>query len=852
MSKQSLGRLILLSEAGSTASLKRFVCGLPVKLTEGLSGDAPQTWVTVTRTGRFTDPRYGEFEISRALLEEIVRNFDANTYGQKIFLDVAHKPNDGAAAEILKLKIEGDRLRALVAWTPFGIDAVKNKGFRYLSAEYHENFIDNETGKPHGCVLQGAGLVTRPCIKRLDPVQLSEQTEGDGAAILLHPTLLSELMNEVKNTMNKHIEALRKQLEGKKLSEAAIASIVAQAEKALTGVADESVQKALCEGFAAAAVQLAENSAPVSLTVQGLGAADVEAAVAKALAARDDQAKKLAESLAAKQKLLSDTIASKGQALPDEARKQLTESLLPAISGDMSDAAVIALADVQVQMGQQIHAQKLLADQGFAFRGTAHIEVPSEASTKMSGMVREALKKTDAVARGALRLSETDSPFIAKVLGQFDAEHGSALSKEHKALSGGDASFGDYYFPAGVQREVIRVALSDLNVLSLVRTNVDPTAQATTEIPFEVRPAYNAGNDGVVYEGGAIPRYQTRTDHETAFITPMKIGMQYTNELAHFTRRGAVNWDAVAENLAANSRTHRELVSRRIANELQRSADSYGAIAVANENISAQLAGASSVIKTANFPVVRPFQPRNLKGEAQGSAQNPITVTVNGTAIAAWDGSGKQAAGTYWRGLSFNMGYIQFVDKDGNPVTPTHTAGATTISYSRATNVVKVDLDVPNGKTLEQHLNKVLQAIGAQKALLSGQRFVNPDFALMSPTLNDVATNAESFVDSMKRNGTDTTGMGDLATVKGLPAFGTNQPGIDLGDERILIAPRGLLGYTISKPFAIEGQPFEVVDASGYAIGTKQVYGEEYNAIHVPTPVRGYLTSVLCYSAGNR
>ena len=76
----------------------------------------------------------------------------------------------------------------------------------YLSAEYHENWRDNEAGNPHGCVLLGAGLVTRPCIKRLDPVQLSE---ADGESVLLlHPKLLNDLISEVKDTMKKHLEEM--------------------------------------------------------------------------------------------------------------------------------------------------------------------------------------------------------------------------------------------------------------------------------------------------------------------------------------------------------------------------------------------------------------------------------------------------------------------------------------------------------------------------------------------------------------------------------------------------------------------------------------------------------------------
>ncbi|MEN8129839.1 MAG: hypothetical protein ABFS45_06515 [Pseudomonadota bacterium] len=163
---------------------------------------------------------------------------------------------------------------------------------------------------------------------------------------------------------------------------------------------------------------------------------------------------------------------------------------------------------------------------------------------------------------------------------------------------------------------------------------------------------------------------------------------------------------------------------------------------------------------------------------------------------------------------------------------------------------MKFDLD--NGSTeLDLHLNGVLRAVGERKAMLSNDRFVMPDFLLMSPVMNDVATNARAFTASLKRNGTDTTPEGDLETIKGIPAWSTNAPGVDLGDERILMGQRGTLTYTVAKAFTT-GNPFEMTDGSGNATGKKQAYGEEYSVIKVPSAIRNQLTSVIAYSASAR
>jgi len=143
---QSKARHICL-DAGQSRAV-RFLSGLHVNLEDGKKS----SWVTLTRTGKFTDPRYGDFEITRSMLLAMVDNFNKGVFGQDVFIDVAHRPNDGAAAKVLKLSVEGDRLRALCEWTPFGLDAIKNKGYRYLSLEYHEHWTDNETRVNHGPV----------------------------------------------------------------------------------------------------------------------------------------------------------------------------------------------------------------------------------------------------------------------------------------------------------------------------------------------------------------------------------------------------------------------------------------------------------------------------------------------------------------------------------------------------------------------------------------------------------------------------------------------------------------------------------------------------------------------------
>ena len=848
---------LLTLEGSPIPGAVRFLSGLHVSLQEGQRTSV----VTLTRTGSFTDPRYGRFEISREMLLQMVENFRRGTYGQDIFIDVAHQPSNGAAAKVLELSVEGNRLRARVEWTDYGLEAVRKRGYRYLSAEFHENYTDNEGGATHGATLLGGGLTIRPVIKRLDPIQLSESEHPT----LLHPELSKSLSDEAQQTMNEFLKHLRKHLEGLKLSEAVITSLLGAFEQSAKALGeDETALKALAGQFEAAGKQLAEQigEKAVKLDIQLPAAPAQQGEPAKALSEEDvlrimqtarkaeaDAARKLSETLEGNRAEF-DRILSEAKGLDEATRKELAEAR-DLVTAEMSTDQVRKLAEHQVTQGNRIMAARQLSHMGYgAPRGDVRIEMGQDtAARRLQESIDQGLRRSLSHANGRIRVPEqkTESPFVQRVLAEFDRANARRLDEEARALSG-ETNISHTDLPVGFQRTVIREALHDLNILNVVQTLTDPSATMTTQIPYEERDTSEVVNDGIVYEGQGIPRAGVRQKMDIAYILAMKLAMKLTNEVMHFTRASAIDWDAYARNVEMNARVMRELVSRRIANEIQRSADSYLAADVSAESIATQLDGTNSIVSTAQFPIVRPHQRRDMQGNAVGDPDNPITVAFGATPILPWDGTGTQAAGTYYRVVNHNLGYVQFVDEAGDPVTPNEAAA--TISYSYATNVVKFDTDFAD-TTLEKHLNGLLQRIGARKAMMSTDRFIQPNFLLMSPTLNDMVTNAEQFVVSLKRDGSDTNSQGDLERVKGIPAWGTNAPGIDLGSERIIMGQMGTTTYTVAKPF-MTGAPFEAVDANGRPTGEKVAYGEEYNAIHTPAPIRNRYTSVLVYSATGR
>lgn len=825
----------------------------------------------LARVIRAKHRQYGEVKLDQQTFQSFISNFESNAYGQDLFIDVAHRPEDGAAGQIKRLFTEGDALLAEIEWTPRGKKAIKEEGFRYFSIDFHDDYEDPETGANHGPTLFGAALVTRPFIKRMKPVQgrmhFSEERR------LWVPGYLSVSKGgDMKEYLKKLREALIKYGLGEGVVKQLLEAFETQAKelgedeaalKAAFGVYDK-MGKALGEEIGDREITIKLEDLPNAGGAGGGGGGaqlseeDIDKRLQKMLDEREEKARKAKE---AADRKLSEVKASfekqldDAEGLSDETRESLKKDWNPMLSGDMSEDQVNKLAEKVIKAGHEIERSRKLTEMGYELPGGAgqYIQMGDEPVGKRLGAdLRKRLGDT-AAAESDLKLPEEEkcSKFTQKVLAAFDHRNAKRLDQESKVLAGdGSTNIGDGDFPVAAQRQVILETLSDLRFLDLVRADVDPQATSTTEIPYEERNTSQVRNGGRVYEGKPIPAAGVVQKMDIAYIEPRKISLLMSNEMMHFSRASRIDWDAWARSIASNSRLLRELVTADIANQYLRAADSYLASEVTDEDLEPQFDGDTSEMKLAQFPLVRPHQQRDLQGTTVGSAENPISITLDGSAVEEYDGTGDQSAGTYYKVTSYNLGKIQFVDEAGDPVTPADTTTCT-ITYWYATNVVKFDLD--NGSTeYEKHLNGLLHRIGRRKALLADERFVRPNFLISSHTLHQTVSEAEQFTAHGTRSGTGANAEGMVDQVKGVPAWATNEPGIDLGDERLLLGERGTMGYTVAKAFMV-GSPFEAVDATtGRPTGQKMAYGEEYSAMKVPTAIRNRLTSVLAYSASGR
>ncbi len=868
-------RIIQLSDDDLDGSI-RLLSGA-VSLAEGQT----ESWETLTRIVKFKDDFYGEVDISRAKLNQMVRNFKDNTYGHDISIDVSHRPDLGGAGFIRELTVEKGKLRSRIEWTQFGIDAVIKRGFRYFSIDYHENYPDPETGKKHGALLRGAGLTTRPRVKRLDPVdptrlQLSFDGDAGDVHYLVTPLFVQKLSEEIEMLKGKYVTLL-----GAALS--AITALPEDVSKQLSekfgtlmdGITDEANAKVLLNSFTAMGEtfgkQLAEagqgGTVQLDLTqlqsalagIQLGGAGLDKVAVAKMLAEHDENkvktVKQLAEKRDANIKLFTDAINGQ-DAFSDELKKKLTENSTELITPDMSADQIKALSDNQIGLGNQMAADaklKTLGYQGGTAVGSPHITVDEsnnikalqETADRRMGILDRADSQRFAATGGSL--PEENKKFVDKVLAEFDRDRAVQLHAEFKMLAGGDGVVSDVAVPVVWERTVLREALYQIIGLQFVNVGTDQFASSYS-IPYSYRDTTAAGiNATRKFEGQSIQRAGVIQTAETAYNIPQKLAFEVSDELRYLTAARHLNWDATSENQMNASRIIAEDTERLIFNETLNSADEYAATNVANEVLTSDVDGTNNVFPLANFPVVHPRAVYDLQGNQVGSTTNAIVVTYDSVVRTEWPGAGA-ASGTYYT-MDYNQGEVRLVDETGTVIVPPN-ATALLVSYNYTTNCYKFDTDLGSALA-EDHWNTFLYRFGLRKAIIEDDRYHTANYGLMSGTVANQVEQAKQFAANFRRPATELSQNGNIGRIKDVAQYKATAPGLFMGDQRIIIGERGISRYRMTKAWtmgALENQK----DSNGRFTGKKEAYGDQFVVLHTPTQLKAALTSIVLYSATGR
>lgn len=235
---------------------------------------APE-WIQVLRTGSFS---YSFMEerliIDSNVLREMKNNYDNNIRGCDLMIDFAHNSHLEAAGWIkaIELRENDNQLWCKIDWTPKGKQAVENKEYRYLSADFALGYKDAETDKEYGVVLFGAGLTNRPFVKKMAPTTELMEVSLMEAKLKELETLNVELTDANKK-LNEQVEKLASEL---KVANEKLAEVQAQKEK---DAKETEFNKLLSEGKVVPAqkeaflkgdmAEFIKNTQKVNLTEQG-------------------------------------------------------------------------------------------------------------------------------------------------------------------------------------------------------------------------------------------------------------------------------------------------------------------------------------------------------------------------------------------------------------------------------------------------------------------------------------------------------------------------------------------------------------------------------------------------------
>ncbi|MBY0236470.1 MAG: hypothetical protein K2W93_15935, partial [Burkholderiaceae bacterium] len=355
----------------------------------------------------------------------------------------------------------------------------------------------------------------------------------------------------------------------------------------------------------------AQGQQPGAITLNVGQAPDVAGELARLLAERERVAAAEAASLAAKVKLLSDTIAA-DQSLSDEQKAKVLAQAQPLVHKDMGDAQITTMATTFLAHAQEVSAAVQLATMGYRPpSGSVHITVDSSNGIKaLQEQIDRRLNLTPVShavrfqAQGGKPLA-ANVAFAEKALAQFDAENGHRLVAEHKMLAGGVGTIADAAVPAVVERTVLREQLYMINGLNFVDVGTYGFANVVN-IPYSYRDTSAAGVAALrTYEGQGIQRAGVIQKMDEARPIPQKLAFRVTNEMRYLLAAAPIDFDPVAENVANIIRMTSEDTDKIINNEILRAADE-ALVSALNDTLTAQVNGTNKIFVTTQFPVVRP------------------------------------------------------------------------------------------------------------------------------------------------------------------------------------------------------------------------------------------------------
>jgi phage I-like protein len=148
-----------------------------VDLAKVTLADGSLPWVHALPFGEYQHPVYGTLSLDVTKLSNLASGVKQKVRGVDLDIDYDHKgdPAKGnqAAGWVRDAEVRNNGLYLQVDFTPTALAEIREKKYRYFSADFADEWTDSE-GKVHADVLFGGGLTNRPFMKNLLPINLSD------------------------------------------------------------------------------------------------------------------------------------------------------------------------------------------------------------------------------------------------------------------------------------------------------------------------------------------------------------------------------------------------------------------------------------------------------------------------------------------------------------------------------------------------------------------------------------------------------------------------------------------------------------------------------------------------------
>lgn len=128
--------------------------------------------------GEFYDKRYGRVSITPEKVKQMAENF-GKCPAYEVPVKLGHSDGAKSPGKVIGVEAKDNGLEITMSVDSETAKAINDKQYRYMSAEFDEDYHDKKTGERVGAVLLGAALVNQPAHPYVAPLVLADDIEGN-------------------------------------------------------------------------------------------------------------------------------------------------------------------------------------------------------------------------------------------------------------------------------------------------------------------------------------------------------------------------------------------------------------------------------------------------------------------------------------------------------------------------------------------------------------------------------------------------------------------------------------------------------------------------------------------------